>query len=127
MKKYLVSASLFLLCAMFVSLPLVVNADPGDYKLPSNVGGKGYSIDQIVDIVNTIGYYLILLGVALGAVFIVWGGIQYMLAGGDDEKAKKARTHIYNGIIGVAVVVGVGLIIKTLISLLTPSQGGILS
>lgn len=44
---------------------------------------------------------------AVGALFlvlIIWGGAQYMLAGGDDKKVKEAKQTIQNAIIGMFVV-----------------------
>lgn len=48
----------------------------------------------------------ILLGVAgiISFVFLLWGGIQWILAGGDKEGTEKARKRITNALIGLAVV-----------------------
>lgn len=100
-------------------------ANNGFIPVPSSVGqGRGFTLTDLTSIVNNLATWLMELGVALAVIFIIWGGIQYMLAGGDEEKSTKARGRIFNGIIGAAVVIGVGIIIRTIMVLVTP-QGGI--
>ena len=52
------------------------------------------------------GVINILLGVAgiISFVFLLWGGIQWILAGGDKEGTEKARKRITNALIGLAIV-----------------------
>ncbi|HHD92142.1 MAG TPA: hypothetical protein ENL06_00780 [Candidatus Portnoybacteria bacterium] len=44
---------------------------------------------------------------ALAVVIFGWGIIQYMSAGGDEEKIKQGKQHILWGIIGMALLFGV--------------------
>jgi len=37
-------------------------------------------------------------------IFLLWGGIQWILAGGDKEGTEKARKRITNSLIGLAIV-----------------------
>ncbi len=48
-----------------------------------------------------------LLGIfgALFLVLIMWGGIQYMLAQGDENKVKAAKATLKNAILGLVIVV----------------------
>ena len=45
-----------------------------------------------------------LLGVIL-ACFLIWGGVQWMTSGGNEEQIKKAKGLINNAIIGLVIVV----------------------
>ena len=54
-------------------------------------------IGQIVNII------LIVVGV-LAVLFLIYGGILYLTAGGDAEKAAKGRTAITNAIIGIVII-----------------------
>lgn len=49
--------------------------------------------------------YLIFFAAVLAIIYLIWAGIQYITAGTDDEKAKKARSGIYNAIIGIVIIV----------------------
>ena len=86
--------------------------------VPSSVPGKGLTMANLSEVIGKIATWLMEIGVALAVVFIVIGGIQYMLAGGDEEKATKARGRIFNGIIGAAVVIAAGIIIRTVVAIL---------
>lgn len=44
-------------------------------------------------------------GFVLAAIILIVGGIQYMTAGGDDEKASKAKKLIVNALIGIAILI----------------------
>ncbi len=75
---------------------------------------------SILDVwLRNISSFLLTVGVILAVIFIVWGGIMYMAAGGDTEKATTAKTRIWNGIIGAIIVLGVGLILNTISRLVT--------
>lgn len=52
-----------------------------------------------------------IINIALGAVgvvaviYLIWGGVTYITAGGDAEKAGKGRVAITNAIIGIIIVI----------------------
>ncbi|OGN27546.1 MAG: hypothetical protein A3A33_04990 [Candidatus Yanofskybacteria bacterium RIFCSPLOWO2_01_FULL_49_25] len=98
-----------------LAMARVVYAAPPELT-PTNIPeGGGLDLPGVERLISNIGRYLIEIGVALAVIFIVWGGISYMLAGGNEEKSKAARGRIWNGIIGAAIVIGVGVIIMTLL------------
>lgn len=53
----------------------------------------------------------------LAVMFIIVGGLQFSFSGGDAEKAKKGRKMILYSLIGVAVTVASGTILKFAISI----------
>lgn len=65
---------------------------------------------------NAINMVLILAGVAAVA-YLIWGGMSYITAGGDSERAGKARTAITNAVIGVIIIIGALAIYNTVINL----------
>lgn len=50
-----------------------------------------------------IDWVLILAG-AIAVIYLVYGGILYITAGGDAEKATKGRTAVVNAIIGIVII-----------------------
>lgn len=96
-----------------VSLPILVLAD---VNLPP---GPAIGLTEIEQLFNTIANFLMVIGIVIAVIFIIWGGIRYMTAGGDDAAVKKAKSTIFNGIIGAAVVLGVGVILRTTSALVT--------
>jgi type IV secretory pathway VirB2 component (pilin) len=88
MKKVL-AVSLFV---SFLALPLIVNAAGVD-----PVGTVCNLLQVIKTIIAAIGF-----GIAI--IVLIVGGIGYMTAGGNEEKATKSKKLMINAIIGIAIV-----------------------
>ena len=98
----------------FVSLAL----DP----LPTSPStDQPWTVDRLENLIERIGNGFIFVAVIIAVIFIIWGGVMYMAARGNEEQATKAKSTIFNGIIGAAVVLGVGVILQTLAGLITRS------
>lgn len=103
---------------MALLMPVLVLAITGPTQpLP----GEALSLSKIETIIRQVAQFIIVVSVILAVIFIIWGGITYMTAGGDETKAGAAKTRIWNGVIGAAVVLAVGVILQTLAALITRS------
>ncbi|MDH4358355.1 MAG: hypothetical protein OEV37_00180 [Candidatus Berkelbacteria bacterium] len=61
----------------------------------------GGSLGELIDIIIQV----VLWGAgAIAFAYLIYGGISYITAGGDAEKAGKGRTAILNAVIGIIVV-----------------------
>lgn len=67
-----------------------------------------------------ISYVLAFLGVVF-LVIVVYSGIQWMTAGGNEETIKKARTRLVNATVGLAIVMGAYAITWLVVSKLQTS------
>ncbi|MDD3679143.1 MAG: hypothetical protein PHT36_02785 [Patescibacteria group bacterium] len=69
--------------------------DPGDSAndLPANL------------ISTALNWFFVIAGI-ICIVVIIWAGITYATAGGDEEKVGKAKGRLIYGIIGIAVIIG---------------------
>ena len=85
------------------------------------LGGGAVTLSEIEDRITQIARFLIIVGVVLAVIFIVWGGIMYMFAGGADDKVADAQKRIWSGVIGAAVVLAVGVILQTVSGLIARS------
>ena len=83
--------------------------------------GGAVTLQEIQDRIEQVAKFLIVVGVILAVIFIIWGGIAYMFAGGDETKSTAAKDRIKNGIIGAAVVLAVGVILQTVAGLIARS------
>lgn len=86
---------------------------------PIGSEGSGIDLAEIQSLIERIAQFLILVGVIVAVIFIIWGGITWMAAGGNDENVEKAKSRIKNGVIGAAIVLGVGVILQTVAKLVT--------
>ncbi|OGD10146.1 hypothetical protein A2397_03830 [Candidatus Amesbacteria bacterium RIFOXYB1_FULL_44_23] len=59
------------------------------------------------DYVITAGSVLLGMSGVLGFIFLLWGGVQWIMAGGDKDSVEKARKKITTALIGLAVVFSV--------------------
>ena len=65
--------------------------------VPLTSGGFG-------DILNNIVNWVLILAGSIAVVYLIYGGILYITAGGDAEKATKGRTAVINAVIGVVII-----------------------
>ena len=71
---------------------------------------------SVVNSFNRLASFMFYLGPAFAIIFLTWAGITYMLAGGDEKKITDAKKRFWWGVVGTAIVVGVGVIIRTVIT-----------
>ena len=62
-----------------------------------------------IQLVINIALYV---GGGIAVIYLIYGGITYVTAGGDQEKATQARTIIVNAIIGI-VIIALALVMVT--------------
>jgi hypothetical protein len=92
-------------------------------KNVGTVAGVGQQQELPVIIGNIINILLGFLGI-LFLVLLLWGGFEWMTAGGDKEKVTTATTRIRNAVIGLVIIVAAFAISNfVLTSLSKVSQG----
>lgn len=75
----------------------------GGLETAAEIAQLGEQQDLPSFIGNVLQYVIAFVGVIL-LVIVVYGGFLWMTAGGDEEKVKKARGLIINGVIGLIIV-----------------------
>ena len=60
---------------------------------------------DLLELVGKVVSIILLVAGIIAFLYLLYGGIQYMTAGGDAEKATAARTTILNSVIGVVIIV----------------------
>ena len=78
------------------------------------ITGTTVRLTTIRTLITDIAQFLLVVALVIAVIFIVWGGIRWITAGGSEDAVKKAKATIINGIIGAAIVLAVGLILQTL-------------
>ena len=103
---------------MALMMPVLVLALTGPTQ---PLGGTPITLSEIETRIRQVAQFVIIVSIILAVIFIIWGGIAYMTAGGDETKTAAATGRIWSGIIGAAVVLAVGVILQTLAGLITRS------
>ena len=109
--KFVIPAAALLLPIMSLAAVQVIPPDV-------TTTGTPITLVEIENIITRFANFLIVISVIIAVIFIIWGGVMYMTSRGDAKKAEAARGVIFNGIIGAAVVLGVGVILNTVKGLL---------
>ena len=55
-------------------------------------------------IISTVLTWFLVLAGAIAVIYLIYGGILYITAGGDAEKATKGRTALINAVIGIIII-----------------------
>jgi len=124
--RYSKHLAIILLVFSLVWICLPTDTSLAQSKILENLGsagkGMGTAADDgapIRDLPTTIGgiirVILTVLGVVL-LVYIVYGGVLWMTAGGDVEDVKKAKAIIQQAIIGVAIILAAYAISEFVVS-----------
>ena len=92
---------------------------PGGGTGSSLPSGTPITLDVLDYIIFRVSTFFITTSGVLAVVFIIWSGITYMSAGEDASKIETAKARLKSGIIGAAIVLGVGVIIQTIASVVT--------
>jgi hypothetical protein len=102
--KKLVSLLTGSLATLTVALPAFAqqNINP----CPKALGGDICNIDAngFGTIVSNIITILMILAVVIAVIYLIWGGVQWILSGGDKSKVESARNAIIGSIIGLVIV-----------------------
>ncbi|OGN32161.1 MAG: hypothetical protein A2749_02390 [Parcubacteria group bacterium RIFCSPHIGHO2_01_FULL_45_26] len=75
------------------------------------VPGQAVTLNEIEGLINGIARFLIVVSVIVAVIFIVYGGVRWVMAQGDPAQAK---IIMKNGIIGALIILGVGVLLQTL-------------
>ncbi|MGA2667156.1 MAG: hypothetical protein ABSE91_03700 [Patescibacteria group bacterium] len=68
--------------------------------IPSLTG----TTNGLIGVIATILTWVFLIAGILAVIYLIYGGILYITAGGDAEKATKGRVAIVNAIIGIIII-----------------------
>ncbi len=75
--------------------------------------GEPITYGKVNTFLDNTAKFLYTAGITLAVITLVVSGIMYFTAGSDTE-AKKAKGWFKNGIMGVLIILGTGVIIKTI-------------
>lgn len=126
MRKKLAIAST--LSAPFLALVSKAYAEP-----QVNIGPALQRDVQVSDVIQWVITAFFVIGILAALFFILWGGLNWILSGGDKDKVEAARSRIIAAIIGLVVIVLAFFILDFVLQLLgfcglrnftIPSLGG---
>jgi len=113
MKKYVQYAQAAAATAIaFGPLTALAQGRFGAPSVPTT--GEAVTTTTLIRFLEDIAQFLITASVIIAVIMIIWGGVVWMYKGGD-----KGKEILKKGIIGVAIVLGVGVILSTVSQIVT--------
>ena len=103
MKKYISALSatgFYLLFAQSAFAQGIINACPGGTSGFSGLCAFSFSGTLISSIINI----LFIVAIIIALIYLIWGGIKWIMSGGDKAALQQAREHVIAAIIGLVVV-----------------------
>lgn len=91
-----------ILAILMLTAVLVPVASTQAIITATNVNGN-FSTSNFMTVVQNIANFVIAFITILGIIFIVWGAIQYVTAGGDEGAVEKAKSTITYALIGLFI------------------------
>ena len=116
-----------ILFTALVIVPIMgmASGDLGDFGLTGENGADSIGLGNadVKEIVNNI--IVVILGFLglIAVVLILIGGFMWMTAGGNEERVKKGRQFIINGVIGLVIILAAYAIAKFVIENLQTATG----
>lgn len=86
------------------------------FQLPA---GAPITLSELEAIIDRIVRVLIRLSVVVLVIVLIWSGIAYATAGTSTKRLEYAKNTFKYGIIGALVILGVGVILRTIMALVT--------
>ncbi len=107
----------------FLSLPQIAYADS---ICPTSASFVNLCAIRFEDptFVGRIMAFLLVLAVILAIVFLIWGGIKWIMANGDKGKIEQARATIIGAIVGLILSLLVYVILSAVTFLITGQRLG---
>lgn len=62
---------------------------------------------------------LFVIGIVVAIAFLIYGGIRWILSGGDKTAVENARNHIVAALVGLVIVIAAFFILSTVVTIIT--------
>lgn len=69
---------------------------------------------SLADFIGKIGEAILKVGIPIAAIFIIFAGLKFVMAAGDEKAIKDAKQIFWYTIIGTAILLGAGVLAKIL-------------
>lgn len=84
--------------------------------VPPVGSAQNIKVEQVPQFIVSI---LFVIGIVIAVAFLIYGGIKWILSGGDKTAVENARNHIVAAIVGLVIVIAAFFILNTVITIIT--------
>jgi hypothetical protein len=87
----------------FAPLSASANTAGSGWAMPTISGGNKMGPTDLTTAILGVINWILGFSALIAILFIIWGGIQYLTAGGNEDQASKGRKTITNAILGLVI------------------------
>jgi len=91
---------------------------PGKYEIKAVAGMPSGGLNLVDNLISNITTILLISVVVIALFFLIWGGIMWIISGGDKVKVEAARNRIVYSIIGLIVAFSAFFIVNIVLQFL---------
>lgn len=102
-RKFVLLYLISFLSLVLVGVPIVLATNggtTGGWSVPDPLGGKTFE-----QLVTDISYWIFNIGLPIAVIVIIYSGILFMMAGGNEEKINQAKKTFFWALIGSAIII----------------------
>lgn len=81
-------------------------------------GAADCSFDKLLETINNVVNFIIVLATAIATIIFAWAGFLYLTAAGNSSKISQAHGMIWSAVIGFLIALSAGLIVKVILDTL---------
>lgn len=81
-------------------------------------------VQSICGLIKAVLGALVQIGIPIAVLFLVWAGFKFVLARGNPEEIKKAKSNLFSVIIGIAIFLGAWLLAQLIANTINGLQQG---
>ncbi len=90
---------------MSIAILLAQGLPPGyNDSVTVNPAKSSYFISSLPTLITSVAAWVAGIGGLIVFIYLIWGGVEWITAGGDKGKTESARTKITQSIIGFAIL-----------------------
>jgi hypothetical protein len=123
MKKALIFVTLLLIVVPCLAFALQAKAIDFGLNEANNIGLPGGASDDPKALAVTIVQYLMSFLGLIAVIVILWGGFQWLTAGGNESRVESAKKTIIAGVVGLIIVIAAFAIVTIVIGFATNIVG----
>ncbi len=123
--NWLKAAEIVVVSVMMLAPVLVPLAAHAQVAPPCPAGAVRCGETSLTSLLQTIINYMLAFAGLIAVIFLIWGGFQYITAGGNEETAEKGKGTVVNAIIGLVIIGLSYVIVNVVIGLIKSNNAGV--
>ncbi len=118
MKKKLLGVSSFMVSFLSAGVAFAQETTPKvKIKIPEDTSGD--PISSVVELIQKVGGWLLLIAGALVVVVLIFGGLRYLTSAGNSAQTEGAKKTIIYALIGLVIIIASYFLVTLVMSLFT--------